>query len=181
MLVVAAAGNDALRPQTRDDAPPPPRFPARYEDVFAVAATTSGGTPASYSNRADIQPFGNGITTFGGDVVDQSDKDVPRPPADASAGREDAVVGVYASETLPDGVPNTTGWVRWAGTSFAAPTVTGVAARLWSVSGRLDPDDLMRKVLEFTKPVPGGSRTNPDPDGALDAPLLDAWQEFAPD
>ena len=27
VLVVAAAGNDALRPQTRDDAPPPPRFP----------------------------------------------------------------------------------------------------------------------------------------------------------
>jgi Subtilase family len=181
VLVVAAAGNDALRPQTHDDAPPPPRYPACYEDVFAVAATAAGGTPASYSNRADIQPFGNGITTFGGDVADRSDTDVPRPPAAASGGREDAVVGVYASEALPDGVPNTTGWVRWAGTSFAAPTITGVAARLWSGSGGLAPDALMHKVLEFTTPVPGGTRTNPDPDGALDAPLMDAWQEFAAD
>jgi hypothetical protein len=172
VLVVAAAGNDGLRPQTHDDTPPPPRFPARYEHVFAVAATVGDGSPASYSNRADIQPFGNGITTFGGNVVSgASNDDVPRA-------QDGAIVGLFGSATLPGGEPNDTGWVRWAGTSFATPIIAGLSARLWSLSADLTPPEVMRRVLDFAHDVPGGTRENPDPDGALDAPMIDARQEF---
>jgi hypothetical protein len=93
VLVVAAAGNDALRRQTREGEPPPPRYPARYQAALAVAATIAGGSPASYSNRGDVPPLGNGIATFGGDIRSDADR----------------AIGVYSAERFPDGTPNTTG------------------------------------------------------------------------
>jgi subtilisin family serine protease len=181
VLVVAAAGNDGLRHQLRaNDTPPPPRYPARYQDVFAVAAASAAGTAASYSNRADVRPLGNGITSFGGEVVAPGTPGVaPMTATGAEAdGRDKAIVGVYSAERLPDGRPNTTGWVQWAGTSFAAPIVAGLAARMLASDASLEPDQLMQRLRGFAKPMSGAEEASDDPDGPLDAPLLDAWQTY---
>ena len=164
VLVVAAAGNDASRPQTHEGIPPPPRYPARYQQVFAVAAVGPDGSPASYSNRADVLPLGNGITSFGGEI-----------------GRDGAgVVGVYSANTFPGGAANTTGWAQWAGTSFAAPIIAGLASRLWSQDDHQQPSDLMQRIRGFARPMTSDTVPDQDPDGALDAPLLPAWQEYVP-
>ena len=118
-------------------------------------------------------PLGNGITCFGGDVA-------PAATPDAAATTTDGITGLYSAERLPDGQPNTSGWVRWAGTSFAAPVIAGIAARLWSQDGQLQPPQLMQRIRGFATPVPSGQAPDIDPDGALDAPLLAAWQEYLP-
>ena len=164
VLVVAAAGNDALRRQTRHvDEAPPPRYPARYKEVFAVAAAEASGAPASYSNRADVVARTNGITSFGGEL-----------------GGGKGVVGIYSSDAYPQGQANTTGWAQWAGTSFATPLIAGVAARLWAQSSHYQPADLMERIRSYAKPMASSSAPDADPDGPLDAPLLPAWQEYQP-
>jgi hypothetical protein len=128
VLLVAAAGNDGQRPEGR----PAPAAPARYDRVLGVGALRADGGAARFSNRGDIAVFGNGVAVFGGNVrldtsgdlgvIDQGDDKLP-----------DAVVGVVIAPTLPpERAPNESGWARWAGTSFAAPIVSGLAAALWS-------------------------------------------------
>lgn len=182
VLVVAAAGNDALHQQLLEDTPPPPRYPARYQDVFAVAASTAAGAPASYSNRADVPPIGNGITAFGGEIVASRNADAPALTATVApnTGRAPFIVGVYSAASLPDGRPNSTGWARWAGTSFSAPIIAGVAAQLWSTNSQFSPDQLMVHIRQHAHPMPGAGPKSADPDGPLDAPVLDARQEYQP-
>jgi hypothetical protein len=176
VLVVAAAGNDALREHLGGELPPP-RYPAYYEPVLAVAAAGADGQPAVYSNRGDVQPFGNGITTFGGSVVAPSS---PRRPAvtraGAHGGRQQSIVGLYSSPTLPGGEPNRTGWVHWSGTSFAAPIVSALAARLWQQDAAQTPDDLMHRLRASADNIAARRPQGRDPDGPLDAPYLEAWQ-----
>jgi subtilisin family serine protease len=165
VLVVAAAGNDALRRETRHfDEAPPPRYPARYEQVLAVAPSESTGAPASYSNRADVRARTNGITSFGGEI----------------GGEGKGVVGVYSADTFPDGQRNTSGWAQWAGTSFATPLIAGVAARLWAQSSRYQPSELMERIRSYARPMASNAGPDADPDGPLDAPLLPAWQDYQP-
>lgn len=128
VLIVAAAGNDA-QPGNRPHA----RQPAALDSVIGVGALRSDGSPADYSNLAD-RPSRIGIATFGGDAS-------PGGPADPEQG----VLGVYIG-AFPDGERNENGWARWAGTSFAAPAITGVLARLRSTV--YSPEDALRKVYE---------------------------------
>lgn len=131
-LLVAAAGNDAQPGQDRPDA----RQPAAFDSVIGVAALRANGQLAPYSNVADTPPH-IGVATFGGDVE----------PGSVAAGRvahsddDYGVLGIYlgpypdngAGDTpvdLPENMHN--GWARWSGTSFAAPVLTGVLARLRS-------------------------------------------------
>ncbi len=114
--IVAAAGNDGLLAGN----PHPARYPARYPTVVGVGALNSTGGAAIYSNLAD-QPSGAGFATFGGDVVAGG----PGEPLKAAA---TGVLGVYIGP-VPESGPNLTGWARWAGTSFAAPVVSGLLAR----------------------------------------------------
>lgn len=128
VLIVAAAGNDAL-PGNRPFA----RQPAAFDSVIGVGALGRDGSPAVYSNLAD-QPSHIGIATFGGDT-----------DASGAADPECGVLGVYIGD-FPDGSKNENGWARWAGTSFAAPAVTGILARLRSTV--YSPHDAVRKVYE---------------------------------
>jgi subtilisin family serine protease len=173
VLVVASAGNDALRDFARE-APPPPRYPAHYQKVFAVAATNAEGNPAIYSNRADTEPAPNGVATFGGDaVVPKSPSQPPHTETGATpAGRGNAVVGIYSGERLPGGAENRTGWVQWAGTSFAAPVISGLAAHVWAQNPHYSADQLMKRVRDFAQ----WSRAAQP----LDAPAIDAWQVHQP-
>jgi subtilisin family serine protease len=168
VLVVAAAGNDALR-EHLGGVLPPPRYPAYYESVLAVAAAGPSGRPAAYSNRGDVQPFGNGITTLGGDVVVRR---ADQPPLTA----EDGIVGVYSSPTLPTGEPNRSGWVRWSGTSFSTAIISGLAARLWQQDANQQPADLMHRLRSSAHDIASRRAQGTDPDGPLDAPYLEVHQ-----
>jgi len=168
VLVVAAAGNDALREHLKGVLPPP-RYPAYYESVLAVAAAGPDGSPAAYSNRGDVQPFGNGLTTFGGNVVVRSAK---RPPVTA----EDGIVGVYSSPKLPSGEANHSGWVRWAGTSFSTAIISGLAARLWHQNAAQAPNDVIHRLRTSAHDIATRRAQGTDPDGPLDAPYLEAHQ-----
>jgi hypothetical protein len=129
IVVVAAAGNDAIDGHTR----PPARYPAAFPSVIGVGALPRPphSTPhkkTSYSNLAD-NPNDKGYVTLGGE-----------------GGQKKGVLGVYISplpryngtfpnnkrEVKRDHVDydyNNTGWAWWAGTSFAAPIVTGILAQ----------------------------------------------------
>lgn len=102
---IAAAGNDNTDPNNR----PAARYPARYSTVTGISALNRTGGFASYSNLAD-DPLTRGLAAFGGDIGD-------------------GLLGVYTG-AFPNGAPNTNGWARWAGTSFAAPVISGLVAIL---------------------------------------------------
>ncbi len=136
VLLVAAAGNNSQGEALRLDA----RFPAAYDEVLGVtAATVSGEQEAWYANRVQA----GGVALFAGDVregvVDGESKMVldERYP----------LVGPFSNSAVPTlGVssdpPNESGWVAWAGTSFATPLASGLAALLWSASPDQDASEV---------------------------------------
>lgn len=119
VLVVAAAGNDSHRPRGIAD----PRLPASIEGVLGVSAATRAGAFAAYSNADDLFSPDDGIGAFGGDVDP------------ATGDTREGLIGLYVSEKFPSGEDNKLGWAEWAGTSFAAPVVTGIAACTWPAMG----------------------------------------------
>jgi subtilisin family serine protease len=68
-------------------------------------------------------------------------------------------VGVFSAPTFPrvaltpPGVApppqNTTGWAYWAGTSFATPIVSGIAASVWSSDPGAGPREVLETVRQF--------------------------------
>jgi hypothetical protein len=134
--VVAAAGNDGEAGQR-----PGARYLAAFGSVLGVGALNHDRSPAEYSNFSDT-PVRSGIATFGGN---------------AGAGVADphhGVLGIYTaafppshagSTAPPTPQPNTNGWARWAGTSFATPVVSGVLAALCGQGKTLED---ARQILE---------------------------------
>ncbi|MCC6188969.1 MAG: S8/S53 family peptidase [Anaerolineales bacterium] len=121
--LVAAAGNDAVRNNGNPSGNrPSARYPAAFDSVIGVGALPRGsGGPggvvaASYSNLAD-RPQKTGYATLGGE-----------------AGEANGILGLYIGP-FPDGRPNDTKWAWWAGTSFAAPIITGLVAGMLSAGG----------------------------------------------
>lgn len=168
VLLVAAAGNDGQRPEGR----PAPAAPARYDSVLGVGALRADGEAARFSNRGDIAVFGNGVAVFGGNVKPDSSGDLGVIDGGTN-GLPDAVVGAAIAPTLPpEGTPNETGWARWAGTSFAAPIVSGLAAARWSRpdGGTIAARDLLDEIVA----IAGGAA--PD----LDCPALAIEQRRMP-
>ena len=178
-LVVAAAGNDydehhetSLKAGSiRHE----PRHPARYDGVLAVGATGPDAQPASYSNRADVPALDNGVSTFGGAAARAGEGQLPRVVAGAG------IRGVMTANRLPfPGSPqNRHGWAYWAGTSFAAPIVSALAARLWALLPTLagvaspGPADVIAFLRgQCAERLGHGG----DPDGVLDAPTIRARQ-----
>jgi hypothetical protein len=166
VLTVAATGNDALRPDVPPGAPPPPRFPARYDDVLGVAATRRDSqTAADYSNRGELvaAAWPGDIATVGGNIVPSGAADQP-----GTSDPGDSVLGIFSADRLPGGAANRSGWVRWAGTSFSTPIVAAIAARLWASKPTLDAMDVIAWVRGFAQHPHGG----PDPDAPLEVPVL---------
>jgi hypothetical protein len=169
VLVVAAAGNDALRRDVAPGAPPPPRFPARYDDVLGVAAMRRDlRNPANYSNRGDtVVQVGSGhIATFGGNV-----KAAPQDDASHTPEPNDSVVGIF-SGPLPNSAVNASGWAKWSGTSFATPIIAGIAARLWASEPALTPQQIAGALRGFAQHPHGGV----NPDSPLEVPVLPVTQ-----
>lgn len=149
VLIVAASGNDAEQPNER----PAARYPAAYKSVVGVAALAQTGTSAAtalYSNRAD-EDESDGFATYGGDVkVTTNINGAEELVTDAN----NALIGPYTAAKVPDPTKvngtwddNTTKWIRWAGTSFAAPIISASLAVL--LSEGYSPQVAVTKVRNF--------------------------------
>lgn len=152
-VFIASAGNEAdLRADAAAMNPSGKRPKALYPAAFAydsvlgnalpfnpieiipVGAVDSKGNTTTYS----CYPGPKGIATFGGEVPKAAA--TPGPDGMTQAIDIDAVIGIYSnlwypalSHTDPHPrypVPNAHGWAYWVGTSFAAPIITGLAARV---------------------------------------------------
>src|SRR5690349_6013373 len=142
-LIVASAGNDATDPANR----PLPEFPARYDWGISVAAVNSLKKPSKFSNRSeDRNPPQNGIAVFGGDVGKggNSHKVANMP---GSSRKKEAIAGLYSANTATASGTYKAGWAYWAGTSFAAPIISGIAAVLWGKNPGWSVDQVKQEIL----------------------------------
>jgi subtilisin family serine protease len=152
VLSVAAAGNDSRGGLKRFG----PRLPAAVQGVLGVSSmeVKGGAWPGDlslFSNNDDIEMSrDDAISAFGGSIVRNGGH------ADTDSGP----VGIAIVQHLPprdtetpnqpdqSENPNNDGWARWAGTSFATPVVSGLAACLWAELGHVpSPTELMRLLV----------------------------------
>jgi serine protease len=138
--IVAAAGNQDAGTD---------HFPSSCDGVISVAASSSSGTKAGYSNwgpRIDIAaPGGNAGGNASTNFLAISNSGATTPQADTTSSR--------------------------SGTSFAAPLVSGVASLALSIAPGLSAGTLRDLLKATAKPFPAGSdcRTLGCGAGLLDA------------
>lgn len=151
-----------------------PRYPANFANdadyninhVIPVGAVNSSGAAASYSNY----PGPNGIATYAGETPSP----IPALPPKNSTTEvtvempPDALCGVYSAGKFPvlsmgEMRPNTgspselpmhqvsdsNAWAYWTGTSFAAPIISALAARMLEVQP-IGVDNLRQAILSAT-------------------------------
>jgi hypothetical protein len=158
-VIVASAGNDSSihlwEPWTANPASRlGPRYPAGFPEVISVGAVDKLGRAAPYSNYPQLPPHHNGIATFGGGIptavppvgpgghVPPGDHGPDDPHTMTTAIDVDGVIGVFIDQKYPvlsrDDPPpqsykapqKSYDWTFWSGTSFAAPIISAVAARI---------------------------------------------------
>jgi hypothetical protein len=116
-----------------------PRYPAAFPEVISVGAVDSAGKATFYSDYPALPPNHNGIATYGG-LPPTPHPPVPTPHVAPTVTVSDEPVGLYTSlvypplSAAPPSVqypePNTSAWAYWAGTSFATPIISALAARI---------------------------------------------------
>ncbi|MEZ4660773.1 MAG: S8 family serine peptidase [Caldilineaceae bacterium] len=136
-LLIAAAGNfSSLRVQ----------WPAAYDEVMAVAATSYEDTPASY-NSSGCQLSANPLTRCGVEIA-----------APGGTG------SYYLTSTWPPDVncnapvadnPIPKDYCRRQGTSMAAAVASGVAALIWGIDPALTAEELRALLKQTAAPIPG--------------------------
>ncbi len=149
VFLIAAAGNDGDPNADTDNDPntiahPLPHFPAAYDSVTGVAALDADDQPAPYSDVCDT-PASEGMAVFGGDVD---------PTAAENADPNHGMLSVFTSVQFPSGALNSNGWARWAGTSFATPTLTGAIAALINPATLPTPDAALQALRNIDVRAP---------------------------
>jgi serine protease len=145
VIVVASAGNDASSV---------PSYPAAYDGVVSVSATTIDKSLAWYSN-------------FGATV------DVAAPGGDNRTDRNGDGIADGVLSTIGDdsGAGVVFGYAALNGTSMSAPHVAGVVALMKSVHPQLTPDqfDTALALGELTEDLGAAGRDNAFGWGQIDA------------
>jgi len=168
--VIAAAGNDRQGTNNGSIAPAT-RFPAAFLNTVGVGALPKDAVPdsttqkypsSSYSNIADVPNTEIKIATLGGEE-----------------GEGKGVLGLYLGE-FPgcENQPNCTKWAWWAGTSFAAPILTGaIAAVLSSPTGPDRTQEALQLLLQ--EPPQPNQKVIIEPDGTdADEAVMEANQVY---
>src|SRR5262249_11812531 len=149
-LMVAAAGNEHEVGGSR----PAACYPAAEMETVGVGALRKDDLIADYSNAAD-SPESDGFYTFGGGAPAQPLDNLLRSPAPPSTDtiRGGGIIGLYLAD-FPDGktvgARDTNGWAEWAGTSFATPIISGIAASLIAGGDRTP----LKTMRTHCKPAP---------------------------
>jgi subtilisin family serine protease len=126
VLLVASAGNAASAQ---------PSCPAAYPEVLSVGAVGPSGNRAGYSN-------------FGPTV------DLAAPGGDFAEGNfQDGTFGVFSTTCDFTTVPCTPNQARYAGTSMAAPHVSGVAALILAREPGLTAAELRNRLVTYATPI----------------------------
>ncbi len=133
-VVVVSAGNANANASTQS--------PASCSGVITVAATTKLGKRARYSN-------------WGAAV------DIAAPGGNADGVDPDILSTLNSGTQAPSN--NGYNYVRYAGTSMAAPHVTGVASLMLSANPSLTPAQVLSKIQTTARafPTPGPACTSP--------------------
>jgi serine protease len=133
VLVVASAGNEGG----------PVDSPANCKGVAGIAGLRNVGTKVGFSSLgpevALSAPGGNCVNVNGGPCLfslDTTSNDGLTTPGN----------NIYTDQNNPN-----------LGTSFSAPIVSGIAALMKSVNGRLSPAQLIARLQEGSKPFPVSS------------------------
>jgi subtilase family protein len=126
--IVAAAGNDASDVAAS--------APASCSEVIAVAATTSAGFLADYSN------FGSGVTLS------------------APGGTDPNSDGIALLFNDGKTTPGLDAWAEGAGTSLSAPMVSAVASLMVGLAPNLGATQLRAMLASTASSFPGGSDCN---------------------
>lgn len=135
-VIVAAAGNDSY--DTTEPAKEM-RYPAKYQNVIGVAATNIDGNISCYSNKGDVAaPGGDGgeVTLKNPDGTTRtipcgprsnSWTDSPGPNGGPLCNANDPANCSFILVSLAQ-TDHGQQYIYWAGSSFAAPLVSGMAA-----------------------------------------------------
>jgi serine protease len=149
VVIVAAAGNEALEPGFPGDV----LFPARYPEVIAVGSSSFADTRAGYSNTGP----GLDLMAPAGDNVNRQ----------VGFGSRDAAL---APSFLFDPQSGATVYANFFanGTSFAAPQAAGVAALLTAL-GVGDPEAIRQLLTGTARELAAPGRDDDTGAGRLDA------------
>jgi subtilisin family serine protease len=170
VVFVAAAGNDS------GNAPGGPvhelaQVPADFGLVIGVAATTvDGQRPTCYTNIGHVAaPGGDGRDLSGTIPPPTGTPETCAPVAKVDCHDAQCPYGLMSLVTTQDPITEP-GFAYWSGTSFATPLVSGMAARLLSMTN-VSAFDV---VLWLKQPMAAGGYAcppsgTPTPDSALGA------------
>jgi len=138
-VIVVAAGNESMDASNSE--------PANCNGVITVAATTSSGNKASYSNYGSTVE----ISAPGSSILSTLNTGLTSPAADT--------------------------YVYYNGTSMATPHVAGVASLLFSINPSLTPDEVLYALQKTARAFPvGGSCTTANcGSGIVDAGNAVTW------
>ncbi|MFC1747187.1 S8 family serine peptidase [Pseudomonadota bacterium] len=123
-VLIAAAGNAG--------APVELSHPANIQEVISVGATTYEDTPSFYSNYGDILDVvapGGGSSDFSFDSLSWNN-----------------ILSLRSSLVNFDDLDVGEGYVRFMGTSMAAPHVSGLAAMLLSVNSDMSNEEVRQQI-----------------------------------
>jgi subtilisin family serine protease len=126
-LLIAASGNSGLQSVA---------YPAGFDEVMAVAATTYNDQRASYSNYSSTAPI----------------IEIAAPGGTAQQSMYNTwAKGAYCRDVRA--VLQESGFCTSEGTSMAAAVVTGAAALLWSLDQDLTADEVRSLLRESAAPI----------------------------